>query len=643
MSTFTTQESPNPKSHRDITTSSSPSSRTQSPHLTIDHQHQQQQQQQVRFKNTPDEIDNLRNPELVFGGATSSPSTATTTATGTGNYQNYTNDRIGEAGFRNNKSPSTTGIINNNNNYDSTTTTTTSRGPKVSKLHSSPSPSLAAASPIHPALQKVNADSFARAQKPSTSSDLLHERLAQQLNLSDTRLHPVHRSSKRSPMHSPPLTPAHTQGSDRSPLNSKMTRSTELLKGNQPGQPITVTPQTSRSRSNGNLYASRPETAESSRAASPHLSQPKIITTGVDGNRGNISPVQPLFSLGPSESLSGSAEASPVTSQIGLDSAPQTPIYGRSQSHPVTPVGEDDDPYARSKRSVPTKNPSEIEARFRFQPKKSKDNLRGSSNGEFKEKRTHSHFSLSSLGRNHHNSSSTSLNSKSQSSMTELKRFFKGGRRTDNFLSRPGTPASSASSAKSVKSSHGVILYNDEHGLSKKYGKFGKTLGSGAGGSVRLVKRPTDGAVFAVKEFRAKHSYESEKEYAKKVTAEFCIGSTLKHGNVVETLDIVQEKGRWYEVMEYCPYDLFATVMTGKMSKEEVSCAFLQVLSGVTYLHGMGLAHRDLKLDNVVINKDGILKIIDFGSASVFRYPFENDIVEATGKNHMISFDEHRI
>jgi serine/threonine protein kinase len=145
------------------------------------------------------------------------------------------------------------------------------------------------------------------------------------------------------------------------------------------------------------------------------------------------------------------------------------------------------------------------------------------------------------------------------------------------------------------------------------------------------MKRSSDGVTFAVKEFRARHSYESEREYAKKVTAEFCIGSTLHHGNIVETLDIVHERGKWYEVMEYCPYDLFATVMTGKMSREEVACCFMQILSGLTYLHRMGLAHRDMKLDNVVMNEYGILKIIDFGSASVFRYPFENDIVEAHG------------
>lgn len=147
-----------------------------------------------------------------------------------------------------------------------------------------------------------------------------------------------------------------------------------------------------------------------------------------------------------------------------------------------------------------------------------------------------------------------------------------------------------------------------------------------------MMKRSEDGTVFAVKEFRPRHSYETEKEYAKKVTAEYCMGSSLHHGNVIETLDIVQEKGKWFEVMEYAPFDLFAIVMTGRMSREEVSCCFLQILSGVTYLHSMGLAHRDLKLDNVVVNAQGIMKIIDFGSAHVFKYPFENNIVLATGK-----------
>jgi serine/threonine protein kinase len=147
------------------------------------------------------------------------------------------------------------------------------------------------------------------------------------------------------------------------------------------------------------------------------------------------------------------------------------------------------------------------------------------------------------------------------------------------------------------------------------------------------MKRSEDGVVFAVKEFRPRHSYETEREYVKKLTAEYCMGSSLHHGNIIETLDIVQEKGKWYEVMEYAPFDLFAIVMTGRMTREEVSCCFLQILSGVTYLHSMGLAHRDMKLDNVVVSEHGIMKIIDFGSAHVFKYPFENGTVLASGKS----------
>jgi serine/threonine protein kinase len=221
--------------------------------------------------------------------------------------------------------------------------------------------------------------------------------------------------------------------------------------------------------------------------------------------------------------------------------------------------------------------------------------------------------------------------------MSELKRFLKIG--GHHKVKRTASPTPSARSGNKTPPHHKTpqqLPFGDDHGLSSKYGKFGKVLGAGAGGSVRLMKRSSDGTTFAVKEFRARHSYESEKEYAKKVTAEFCVGSSLHHGNIIETLDIVHEKGKWYEVMEYAPFDLFAIVMTGKMSREEVSCSFLQILSGVTYLHSMGLAHRDLKLDNVVVNEHGIMKIIDFGSASVFKYPFENGIVYASGEYSLV-------
>ncbi|KJA27528.1 hypothetical protein HYPSUDRAFT_94938, partial [Hypholoma sublateritium FD-334 SS-4] len=157
--------------------------------------------------------------------------------------------------------------------------------------------------------------------------------------------------------------------------------------------------------------------------------------------------------------------------------------------------------------------------------------------------------------------------------------------------------------------------------LSKKYGKWGRVLGSGAGGTVRLIKGKNGGAIYAVKEFRPKRSGESEKEYQKKVTAEFCVGSTLKHANIIETVDIVFDHGHYYEVMEFAPFDLFSVVMSGKMCRPEIYCVFRQICDGVEYLHEMGLAHRDLKLDNCVMTSENVVKLIDFGTATVFHYP----------------------
>lgn len=228
---------------------------------------------------------------------------------------------------------------------------------------------------------------------------------------------------------------------------------------------------------------------------------------------------------------------------------------------------------------------------------------------------------------------------KHHGSMSELKRFFRLGSKHKRVES-PGTGSQKTSvktglSTPPPQAPPSNVPFADDHGLEAKYGKFGKVLGSGAGGSVRLLKRSSDGVTFAVKQFRERHSWESEKDYSKKVTAEFCIGSTLHHGNIIETMDIVQENARWFEVMEYAPFDLFAIVMTGKMSRDEIACSFLQIVNGVYYLHNMGLAHRDLKLDNVVVNEHGIMKLIDFGSATVFKYPFENELVRATGKQSL--------
>ncbi|KAI0915040.1 kinase-like domain-containing protein [Ustulina deusta] len=406
----------------------------------------------------------------------------------------------------------------------------------------------------------------------------------------------------------PPLTPAGT--------SAELAHNRALRHGGSDGgfPSYEVTPQDSSQDSRPVSRLGLPHRP----ASSDNLSQ---RTTAVD-DRGSSRPHRKgMFGI----------ETGGQSLPVSRESSPSRNAASQFYTRPFTPQGDVNDPYAASKRPAQNKNAGNIDQRFVFS-RKNKQSSTGSSislRQPDKSDKRHSGLlgarnksgDLSSSGTN------SSVHHNHQSSMSDLRRFFKvGGSHKPKKL--PHSPAASASST-GLRSNH--LPFADDHGLSSKYGKIGRVLGSGAGGSVKLMKRSEDNTVFAVKEFRPRHSYETEKEYTKKLTAEFCFGSALHHGNIIETLDIVQEKGKWYEVMEYAPFDLFAIVMTGRMSKAEINCCFLQILSGVTYLHGSGLAHRDLKLDNVVVSEHGIMKIIDFGSAHVFKYPFESEIVLASG------------
>ncbi|BGP41908.1 hypothetical protein JCM10449v2_005903 [Rhodotorula kratochvilovae] len=164
--------------------------------------------------------------------------------------------------------------------------------------------------------------------------------------------------------------------------------------------------------------------------------------------------------------------------------------------------------------------------------------------------------------------------------------------------------------------------------LTKKYGVCDKVIvGKGATAVVRLAHkwdRSTE-KLYAVKEFRKRRKNETEKEYVKKLTSEFCISSTLHHQNVVETVDLVQdEQHHWCEVMEYCPGgDLYAVIKKGDLGPAVINSYFKQILQGVAYLHSMGVAHRDIKPENLLLDAKGHVKITDFGVSDVFRMCWE--------------------
>jgi hypothetical protein len=129
-----------------------------------------------------------------------------------------------------------------------------------------------------------------------------------------------------------------------------------------------------------------------------------------------------------------------------------------------------------------------------------------------------------------------------------LTSFLNLNRRTSNATSADETLAASPSTPNPSPTSalHVPLLY-------EKYGPCQEgSVGEGATAIIRLVRRRGHDTVLAVKEFRKRSRNESEKQYMKRMTSEFCISKPLFHENVIQTFDLVKDdRGRWCTVLEW--------------------------------------------------------------------------------------------
>ena len=173
---------------------------------------------------------------------------------------------------------------------------------------------------------------------------------------------------------------------------------------------------------------------------------------------------------------------------------------------------------------------------------------------------------------------------------------------------------------------------------SKFPGRRGKEVGKGATCTVKVMcRRGTDkDRQYAVKEFRKRAVKESEEDYVRKVKSEYSIAQSLHHPNIVETVRLCTSAGRWNHVMEYCQQgELFSLLQKAYLKPEDYNCFFKQLLRGVAYLHNHGIAHRDIKLENLLMTDEGYIKITDFGVSEVFcgEHPGHRESGGECGKN----------
>ncbi|KAK9709054.1 Cyclin-dependent kinase catalytic subunit [Basidiobolus ranarum] len=157
--------------------------------------------------------------------------------------------------------------------------------------------------------------------------------------------------------------------------------------------------------------------------------------------------------------------------------------------------------------------------------------------------------------------------------------------------------------------------------MSENYTKIEK-VGEGAYGVVYKAKDNRTGRIVAMKKVRL----ESEDEGVPTTAIrEISVLKELNHINVVGLLDIIHSDGKLYLVFEFLDLDLKRYMdKAGTLDPMQVKSYIYQLCRGMAYCHARRILHRDLKPHNLLVDREGILKLADFGLARAFGVPMRN-------------------
>jgi serine/threonine-protein kinase len=142
-----------------------------------------------------------------------------------------------------------------------------------------------------------------------------------------------------------------------------------------------------------------------------------------------------------------------------------------------------------------------------------------------------------------------------------------------------------------------------------------RELGRGGMASVHLARDESLGREVAVKILDL--SLAAEPGLRERFLRESRHAAMLTHPNVVQVFDAGDENGTPYIVMEYVDGETLAEVLhrRGKLPPHEVAVLGAQAAAGVAHAHAAGLVHRDVKPANLLVRRDGAVKVADFGIA----------------------------
>jgi len=140
-----------------------------------------------------------------------------------------------------------------------------------------------------------------------------------------------------------------------------------------------------------------------------------------------------------------------------------------------------------------------------------------------------------------------------------------------------------------------------------------KILGDGAAGVVYHVKdKLRGGQDVALKILTDTKAF--DEHTTDRFREELKICQRIRHPNLIEAYELLRINGRLAFSMEYVQgSDLARLFSKKKFSPHQIDIIFDQVLSGLEELHSNGILHRDIKLENVLLRKDGTIKLSDLG------------------------------
>ncbi len=159
------------------------------------------------------------------------------------------------------------------------------------------------------------------------------------------------------------------------------------------------------------------------------------------------------------------------------------------------------------------------------------------------------------------------------------------------------------------------ILKGDRHGYF--YGPYKIQYLIGAGTFARVYRAEKEGKVFAVKVLRKR--FRDEVKELEQFLREGRMGLRLRHPNIVSIIDVIPDTRNPFLVMEFVEGQTLRELVKvrGSLPADLSLRLMYEISSGLAHAASLGIAHRDLKLSNVLISSEGKAKLVDFGLAAL--------------------------